>query len=68
MPYMAQRRLYVNADRTKVVPEDSPEAAFLLAPEGDEVDDETAERLQLKRRKMEPEDKARKAENATKEG
>lgn len=40
-------RTYVNADSTKVVPEGSTEAAWLLGVEGDEISDETAERLGL---------------------
>lgn len=40
-------RTYVNADSTAVVPEGSPDAAWLLGLEGDEVSDETAERLGL---------------------
>jgi hypothetical protein len=44
-------RSYVNADRTKVVSEDSPEAAFLLGLPGDEVPDAEAERLGLNKPK-----------------
>lgn len=40
-------RTYVNADSTKVVPEGSTEAAYLLGGEGDEISDETAARLGL---------------------
>lgn len=40
-------RTYVNRDSTKVVPEGSPEAAFLLGLAGDEISDETAARLGL---------------------
>ena len=40
-------RTYVNADSTAVVPEGSAEAAWLLGVEGDEISDETAERLGL---------------------
>lgn len=39
--------LYVNKDRTKVVPEDSPEAAFVLVGPGGQIPDEDAERLGL---------------------
>lgn len=45
--YRSDRRLYVNSDRTAVVPEGSPEAAFLLVGEGGEVDDAEAKRLGL---------------------
>lgn len=47
MTYTAEERLYVNADRTRVVPEDSPEAHFLLVAEGGELPDDEAERLGL---------------------
>lgn len=40
-------RTYVNRDSTKVVDEGSPDAAFLLGNEGDEISAETAERLGL---------------------
>lgn len=40
-------RTYVNADSTKVVPEGSVEAAFLLGIAGDEISTETAARLGL---------------------
>lgn len=40
-------RTYVNADSTKVVDEGSPDAAYLLGNEGDEISDETAARLGL---------------------
>lgn len=40
-------RTYVNRDSTKVVPEGSPQAAFLLGLAGDEISDETAKRLGL---------------------
>lgn len=40
-------RTYVNATSTKVVPEGSTEAAFLLGIEGDEISEETAARLGL---------------------
>jgi len=35
----AEERLYVNADYTEIVPEDSRDAAFLLASEGSRVPD-----------------------------
>lgn len=54
-------RTYVNADGTKVVPESSPEAAFLLGGEGDEIDDERAKALGIGKSKTadKPEAKAK---------
>jgi hypothetical protein len=48
MPFPSEKRLYLNADRTKVVAEDSPEASFLLVGEGGEVSDEDAKTYGLK--------------------
>lgn len=42
-----EAKTYVNSDSTKVVPEGSPAAAFLLGLAGDEISDETAKRLGL---------------------
>lgn len=56
---------YVNADRTKVVPEGSSEAAYVLGGEGYEIPIEQAEALGLttETKKAEPaEDKKLKAE------
>lgn len=39
--------LYVNKDRSKVVPEDSSEAAFVLVGPGGQIEDDEAERLGL---------------------
>lgn len=47
MAYTAKKRLYLNADRTKLVEEGSPDAAFLLAAEGAEVPDAEAKRYGL---------------------
>lgn len=47
MPYKTEKRLYVNADRSKIVEEDSEEAAFLLAGAGHELSDEDATRYGL---------------------
>ncbi len=44
MPVVANKTLYLNADRTELVEEDSPDAAFLLARAGTRVDDADAER------------------------
>lgn len=46
--YTADKRLYVNADGTKVVDEDSPDAASLLIAEGGELSDEDAKKYGLK--------------------
>lgn len=43
----ADRRLYVTADKSKVVEEGDPTAAYLLAGEGTEIPIEEAERLKL---------------------
>lgn len=42
------RRLWLNADRTKVVEDGDPEAAFLLGNEGTEIPDDEAKRLGVK--------------------
>lgn len=45
----ADKRYYVNADRSKVVEEGSPEAAYLLAAEGTDIPTEDAKRYGLGR-------------------
>lgn len=45
--YKADKRLYLTADRSRVVEEGDPEAASLLAAEGQEILDAEAERLGL---------------------
>lgn len=45
---IADRRLWLTADRERVVEEGDPEAAFLFATPGKEVSDEDAERYGLK--------------------
>ena len=62
MPFKADRRLYHNADKSKVVEEGDPEAASLAIAEGQEITDAEAKRLGLdkienKQRKGPPEDK-----------
>ena len=47
MPYLSDRRLYLNADGTKVVEHDDPEAATLLVGEGGELDDAEAAKYGL---------------------
>lgn len=54
--WKSDRRLYTTADRSRVVDEDDPEAAILLAAEGMEIQDAEAERLGLTgKHKGEPE-------------
>jgi hypothetical protein len=53
MPFKSDKRLYVNADRSKIVEEDSPEAAYLLVGEGGQVSDEDAKKYGLKAPKAE---------------
>ncbi len=43
----ADRRYYVNADRSRVVEEGDPEAALLLAAEGDDITNEDVARYGL---------------------
>lgn len=47
-----QQRLYQTADRTKLVHEGDPKAAFLYATPGDEIPDNAAERYGLKEGKL----------------
>jgi hypothetical protein len=47
-------RTYVDADRSAIVSEDSPQAAFLLGVAGDEVDETTASRLGLTSKEAAP--------------
>lgn len=49
MPYQntTGKALYVNADKSKLVAEDSPEAAFVLAGENGTVSDEDAKKYGL---------------------
>jgi hypothetical protein len=48
MPFTSDRRLYLNADRSKVVEEGDPDSAYLLVGEGGEVSDEDAKQYGLK--------------------
>jgi enoyl-CoA hydratase/carnithine racemase len=60
--YIATQRLYVNRDYSKIVPENSPEAAFLLATPGKPIDTALARRLGLldkPKPKPEPEPEAK---------
>lgn len=54
------RRLWLTADRKKVVEDGDPKAAFLLGNEGTEVDDAEAKRLGVKA-KSAPANKAKSA-------
>jgi hypothetical protein len=45
--YPIDQRLFLNAAKDKLVPEESPEAAFLYGSPGDEVDLEEAQRFGL---------------------
>jgi len=47
-PFISDRRIYLNADKTKVLEHDDPEARWLLAGEGVEVDAETVKQYNLK--------------------
>lgn len=47
MPYKTDRRLYVTADGSRLVDENDPEAAYLLAPAGEEIPDDVAEKYGL---------------------
>lgn len=57
--HVLSERLYLNADRTKVVSEESGDAAFLLGGPGDEIPEDQAEELGLLKKKAKPKDKAR---------
>jgi hypothetical protein len=48
MPYKADRRLWLDADKKKVVEEGDPDAAFLLAAPDQEIPDEVADQYDLK--------------------
>lgn len=47
MPIRADRRIWLNADKTKIVEEGSDEAAHLLAGPGDLITSDWVERLGL---------------------
>jgi hypothetical protein len=51
----ADKRYYTNADRTELVPEGSPDAAYLVVGEGGEVTDEMAEKYGIKGKAKEAE-------------
>lgn len=58
----ADKRYYVNADRSKVVEEGDPEATYLLAAEGDDISTDDAKRYELGRYAPEPDEIEAKAE------
>lgn len=60
--FVTDRKIFVNADKSKVVEEGSPEAAFLLASKGKELDEATVKRYGL----APPQDKALKSAPANK--
>lgn len=45
--YRSDKRLYTTADGSRIVPEDSVDAAVLLVAEGGEIPDELAEKYGL---------------------
>jgi hypothetical protein len=45
--FRSDKRLYVNADKSKVVEEDSPDAAYLLVGKGGTVSDDDAKKYNL---------------------
>lgn len=62
-PYRAPRRLYLTADKSRVVEESDPEAASLLAGAGAEVSQADVERYKL-RELPEPSEAEGRAEDA----
>jgi hypothetical protein len=48
----ADKRYYLNADRSKVVEQDDPDAAYLLAAEGDDITNEDVKRYGLGSKKQ----------------
>lgn len=49
---IAEKRYYLNADRSRVVEEDDPSATYLLAAEGTDISNEDVERYGLGKKKM----------------
>lgn len=56
--FVADRRLWLTADQSRVVEDADPDAAFLLAAKGDEINAETVERYGLGPKKVKAQDKA----------
>jgi hypothetical protein len=48
VPFLSDKRLYLNADKSKVVEEDDPDASYLLVAAGGQVSDEHAKQYGLK--------------------
>lgn len=48
MPFKSDRDIYLNADKSAVVEEGDPDAAFLLVGAGSEIDDTEAAKYGLK--------------------
>lgn len=63
---IADRRLWLDAARERVVEDGDPEAAFLLAAPGDELPADVVERYGLReaKEKRKPEDKAHRRPSA----
>jgi hypothetical protein len=61
MPENADRKLYLTADRERVVEEGDDDAAFLFKGEGDEITDEEAKQYGISARKEEQTEPAQKA-------
>jgi hypothetical protein len=56
--FKTDRRLYITGDLKRVVDEDSPKAAYLLAPAGGEITEQTARRYGLVKALEKSQDKA----------
>ena len=70
MPFTSEKRLYLNADKSKVVEEDDPDASYLLVAAGGQVSDEHAKQYGLKAKEKaeaKVEDKAEEAPAETKQ-
>lgn len=66
MPFKSDKRLYQTADRSRLVEESDPDAAFLFVAEGQTVSDEDAERYGLEAPAEAPEREAGEDEADTK--
>jgi hypothetical protein len=56
--FTTDRRLYVTHDLKRLVEEGDPKAAYLLAPKGGEITEQTARRYGLLKAMAKPQDKA----------
>jgi hypothetical protein len=68
MPYTSKHRLFLTADRSRVVRADDPEAAYLFVGAGGSVSDEDAQRYGLKDLGDAPQVYDAKADHAAKHG